>query len=50
MPDRKLIAAENEELKRRLVEQARALSEGEARYDAVFNSSMTFMCRPSGFR
>ncbi|CAN7178860.1 ATP-binding protein [Phenylobacterium sp. LjRoot225] len=44
MPDRKLIAAENEELRRRCVEQARALRECEARYEAVFNSSMTFMC------
>src|SRR5512139_1300695 len=43
MPDRRLLAAENEDLKRRLVEQARALSEAEARYEAVFNSSLTFM-------
>jgi PAS domain S-box-containing protein len=44
MPDRKLVAAENEGLKGRLVEQARALSECEARYDAVFNSSLTYLC------
>jgi PAS domain S-box-containing protein len=44
MPDRKLVAAENEELRRGRVEQARALHECEARYDAVFNSSLTFMC------
>jgi PAS domain S-box-containing protein len=43
MPDRKLLAAENEDLKRRVVEQVRALRECEARYDAVFNSSLTFM-------
>src|SRR5438067_10446980 len=44
MPDHKLLAAESEDLKQRLVQQARALGECEARYDAVFNSSLTFIC------
>jgi PAS domain S-box-containing protein len=50
MPDRRLLAAENEDQKRRLVEQARALSEAEARYEAVFNSSLTFisLCTAEG--
>jgi PAS domain S-box-containing protein len=40
MPDRPLLESD---LKRRLAEQARALSACEARYEAVFNSSITFM-------
>jgi PAS domain S-box-containing protein len=50
MADHRLLAAENEDLKRRLVEQARALSECEARYEAVFNSSLTFvsLCTADG--
>jgi PAS domain S-box-containing protein len=43
MPDRKLLAAEVEGLRLQLLQRSRALSECEARYDAVFNSSMTYM-------
>jgi PAS domain S-box-containing protein len=39
MPDRKLLSAEIEELRRQLAENARNLNQCEARYDAVFNAA-----------
>lgn len=44
MPDSKLLSAEVDELKLKLAERVRSLGECEARYAAIFNSSMTFMC------
>lgn len=50
MPDRKLLATENEGLRRQLAESARNLNQCEARYDAVFNSShtLTSLCTVEG--
>ncbi|CAN7394794.1 ATP-binding protein [Phenylobacterium sp. LjRoot219] len=50
MPDRKLLATENEGLRRQLAENARNLNQCEARYDAVFNSShtLTSLCTAEG--
>lgn len=44
MADPDQLSAENERLKRRIAEQERALAAREARYEAIFNSSLTFMC------
>ena len=43
MPERHLLAQENETLKRQLVERSRSLHETEACYDAVFNSALANM-------
>jgi PAS domain S-box-containing protein len=50
MPDRNLLAAEKEDLTRKLAEKHRALMECEARFEAIFNSSQTFtsLCTADG--
>ncbi|HKR86681.1 MAG TPA: ATP-binding protein [Phenylobacterium sp.] len=43
MPDRNLLAAEIDGLRRQLAENARNLNQCEARYDAVFNAAQTLI-------
>lgn len=43
MPDLNLLTQENAALKQQLAQRSRSLEEAEARYDAVFNTSLTLM-------
>lgn len=43
MSDRNLLAQENAALRQQLAQRSRSLQEAEARYDAVFNSSLSLM-------